>query len=378
MPEAHAKLSPSAAKRWMTCPGSLVLSSGIPSRSSEFAEEGTRAHSLAEMLLHGATCTKGGVVYNGLTYQFEPEMLQHVRVYTDHLDELFDECGVRMVEKRVEVSPECWGTADAIFWNDQTRTLYVRDLKYGAGVGVEVRGNLQLQIYALAALLTLKYPAKTVNVGVVQPRFSHPDGPIRSVDFAAVDLLDFYADLQDAIGRVKKAAASKNAPDWNDTYLHPSDEGCRWCPASPTCPVLKSRAQELAKVTFATGLAYDPISLSRTLDFLPILEAWAKNVREFAYSEAEQGRVCPGYKLVEKRASRKWRDLEAAKAYFGNAPEFYSTPELLSPAQIEKLIEKDERPKLDALTVKESSGHTLVHESDKRESVRIDAKSAFA
>ncbi len=50
---AHARLSPSAAERWMTCPGSVKLSEAIQDRESQYAAEGTAAHELAEHILRG-------------------------------------------------------------------------------------------------------------------------------------------------------------------------------------------------------------------------------------------------------------------------------------------------------------------------------------
>ncbi len=49
----HAKLSPSSAKRWMACPGSVRMESTIPDKGSEFADEGTAAHFLASECLEG-------------------------------------------------------------------------------------------------------------------------------------------------------------------------------------------------------------------------------------------------------------------------------------------------------------------------------------
>ena len=46
---AHAKLSPSAASRWINCPGSVALCATLPKPPSTFyADEGTSAHALAE------------------------------------------------------------------------------------------------------------------------------------------------------------------------------------------------------------------------------------------------------------------------------------------------------------------------------------------
>ncbi len=50
---AHARLSPSAAERWMTCPGSVKLSEGREDKGSAYAAEGTAAHELAEHILRG-------------------------------------------------------------------------------------------------------------------------------------------------------------------------------------------------------------------------------------------------------------------------------------------------------------------------------------
>ena len=46
---AHAKLSPSAASRWLNCPGSVALCATLPTPpSTYYADEGTAAHALAE------------------------------------------------------------------------------------------------------------------------------------------------------------------------------------------------------------------------------------------------------------------------------------------------------------------------------------------
>lgn len=288
------------------------------------------------------------------------------------------------VEQRVKVNDEVYGTADAVVWQPASKHLHIVDLKYGAGVAVEVHGNTQLKIYALATLLTFGYPAQRVTATIVQPRCPHSDGPVRSVTYDVVDLLDFHADLEDAVAVVRDA--SQHAPELlaDAGFLNPSEKGCRWCLAAPKCPKLKSKAQEMAKKVFAKGDAYDPAELAETLDYLPIFEGWIKNVREFAYEEAERGKAIPNWKLVEKRATRKWRDEAAARAALEEAfPDadgdvFFTEPELKSPAAIEKLLPKEQRALLDELCVKESSGHTLVHESDKRPAIKVDAASAFA
>lgn len=388
----HSKLPPSGAERWMTCPGSVVLSDGMPGEDSEYAAEGTRAHAYAErwLLMHFA---QHGAAPSPSTAE-EIEISKHVKIYIDECVALTKVEGAKIfVEKRVAVSNDVYGTADFIVWHPATHTLYVRDFKYGAGIPVDVNRNIQLRIYALAALLTMKLPARTVNIGIVQPRYDHPDGAIRSIDFDAVDLMDLYADVLEAVGRVKEAevetAQAHSPAAWGQVYLKPSEKGCRWCLAAPKCPALKSKAQQLAKQVFATAIPYDPMELARTLDFLPIMEGWIKNVREFAYGEAEKGKEIPDYKLVEKQAVRQWKE-ESAKddispqlvKALGCSPfDIWKPKELIGIGDAEKLAPgknaKERAAVLEPFVKKESSGHTLVHASDKRDPVRIDAKAAF-
>ena len=48
---AHARLAPSASKRWMACPGSIRMTANLPRTTSEYAELGTAAHLLFEMCM---------------------------------------------------------------------------------------------------------------------------------------------------------------------------------------------------------------------------------------------------------------------------------------------------------------------------------------
>ena len=54
MPGPHAQVSPSAAYRWISCPGSVALCKGLPDdEGSVYAMEGTIAHHMAELILTG-------------------------------------------------------------------------------------------------------------------------------------------------------------------------------------------------------------------------------------------------------------------------------------------------------------------------------------
>ena len=51
MPNEHARLSPSAAERWLSCPASVRVIESLPRERSDtvYTREGTAAHALGEL-----------------------------------------------------------------------------------------------------------------------------------------------------------------------------------------------------------------------------------------------------------------------------------------------------------------------------------------
>lgn len=198
----HARISMSGLKRITACPGSVPLSEGLPNKSSPYAEEGTKAHTLAEMWLRGETNIPAE--YLGSAWS---ENLKHVAVYTKHVRDVQvqDQDSILHIEQQVAVSTEIWGTADAVVWLPKFKELHIIDLKFGAGVAVDA-DTPQLKGYALATMLTFdEYTPEKIVATIVQPRCHHPDGPIRSVEYTPLDLLEFYAELQELEARVEAA-----------------------------------------------------------------------------------------------------------------------------------------------------------------------------
>lgn len=379
---AHSKLGASSMSRWSKCPGSVrEAAKAPPGKSSSYAEEGSDAHALAARCLRkvanpgsfiGKTITE-----DGRTFLVDQEMADAVQVYVDAIDAVTDitHATEMKVEKRFDLSAVhagCFGTADAVVWDAANKTLHVFDYKHGAGIPVEVRGNPQLMYYGLGALLASGYPARKVVLTIVQPRCDHPDGPVRSDELDAIDLLDFKTDL-------KSYAVATEAPD---APLVPGDH-CRFCPAAALCPALVRKNQEVARLEFGPTLSYDPAKLKLALDSRETLKAWLKALDEFAYAEAEAGRTPTGYKLVAKRANRKWRDEGELAVYLQGAytasvmREVYEPATLKSPAQMEK-VPGILNGTLDKYAIAESSGHVLVPDSDKRPAVRALARDEFA
>jgi hypothetical protein len=384
---AHSKLGASSMYRWAACPGSVALAATLPpAPTSSYADEGTRAHEIAARVLETGWWTDKD---NPKADDVDDETRTAIIVYLDAVAAAFRPWCKRLIEHRFDLSkvyPGCFGTGDCIVYDPKTGTLYVFDYKHGQGIPVEVVGkdgkpNPQLMYYGLGALMTTDFKVNRVVLTVVQPRCNHPDGPVRSVTIPVMDMLDFAADLV----TYAKATEAPNAP------LN-SGEHCRFCPAAGVCPKLGEVAQKVAKDDFMNQIeaadiagapiegAYDPKRLAETLSQLTTLENYIKAVREFAYSEAQQGRCPPGWKLVDKRASRKWRmddGEERLVSHLQNATMFkkealYDKPSLLTPPALEKILGKRFFSELcEEFVVKESSGTKLVPEWEKGDPVTV-------
>lgn len=373
---AHSPIGASSMERWSTCPGSIRLSKGIKGRESAYALEGTKAHELAATILE---CELAGQPWHDP--DADPEMLEAVMVYVKEV--MSDAKGNKvLIEQRVDLSslhPGLFGTCDNITFVADKKLLRVRDYKHGQGISVEAKGNLQMRFYGLGALLSTKFPCEKVELQIVQPRGSHPEGPIRSEIISSFELLEFADELKTAAERTE----DPNAP------LH-AGEHCRFCPAAGICPEIKNKAQAIAKGEFGVvreGVAaaeIDTRELARTLEWIPILKAYLENVHEFAYNLAQRGVKIPGWKLVAKRPTRKWIDPAKTEKFLADnyhattVRELYESPGLKSVAQVEKILHEHQWEKIVPFISNVSSGEVLVQDSDKRPEIQIlDAKSEF-
>jgi len=166
---AHALLGASKAHRWMRCPGSIALEADLPDISSPHAEEGTRAHELAAIILEAQIpwCPN----------DWDADMIDYVRSYVDYVTR--EAAGHHLlIEQRVDYSdvigvPDSFGTSDAIILAGDTITII--DLKYGMGVRVNAEENEQLMLYALGALETFGVTGNytKAKLVIVQPRLDH-------------------------------------------------------------------------------------------------------------------------------------------------------------------------------------------------------------
>lgn len=410
----HAILGASGAYRWMNCAGSVEASKGVvPSGGSVYALEGNAAHALAEVCLEHVidakelvgnavelsrdgdlvriTSWEGETMFKGArprqlahSFKIDDDMARAVQVFLDDVRDDVAElagAGTRLfIEERLNLEPllgraGMFGTADVVIVQPYG-DLVVNDYKHGKGIVVEVEHNEQAMFYALGALAAHGTEFARVRIKITQPRAEHVDGPVREWVTTPTELL--------AWGQMLLMAAE--ATDKPNAPLHPGS-WCRFCPAKAgmgrdgkpvQCPALKAEIKAVTRYSDnpeAPEGAILPASddyeqISRALTIIPMLDSWAKDVEGLAQRAMERGIVVPGYKLVRKRANRKWIDAAEVERKLKNRSGVKKadthTASLKSPAQIEKLVGKDwvarhaEKPE---------GGLTVATESDKRAAV---------
>jgi len=324
----HAKYSPSASERWIACPGSIRMSEGIDASDSDYAVEGRLAHKLAEDMLKDIVISCDNT-----------EMREAVQQYVDYCRSL--DCDYSLVEQRVDLTPDCFGTAD--FIGVSGNILHIVDLKYGKGI--RVNAGSQLKLYAIGALnmLDMIYDINIIKLHIVQPRLDHID----VIEFNNVS--EFKEQLQNA---------------FNSYEVVPGDH-CRWCCAGATCSARAQLNLSLAQNEFAA----ESMTLAQIAELLPKLDgitAWIKSVKEYALQQALSGKDIPGHKIVTGRSVSKWNDDAGNILQTLPGAENFFRMEIIGITEARKYIDKETMTKL---TYKPLGKPTLVPESDKREKI---------
>lgn len=358
----HSKIvGGSTAKRVIACPGSVALVDTVPPKpSSSYADEGTLLHDMIASILDADNqldpYSLVGKTYGSAVLtedMVEDKLMPALRA----LDEIDPE-GIMTyaVESRVgfgDFLPDVFGFTD--FLGRLRNRAIVLDWKFGDGVAVEAEENEQGLFYTAAAKRTPETAWVFKDVTEVEIIIVQPPHIKRWVtDIARVDAFE------------KELAAAVKIAKRPDAPLASGDH-CKWCAAKPVCPIMTGAVDRALKVKLE---ALPVEQIAHYLEQAPLIEGFIKDLQQLAHGLLEEGQKVPGWKLVNKRATRQWTNEDKAVAFLTSAGvEAWAEPKPLSPAQAEKVLKKAKIELPADLVVAVSTGSTLAPENDPRPAV---------
>jgi len=314
---AHALLSASGSKRWLSCTPSARLEATLPdpkrsTKGIDFSAEGTLAHSLAEIRLRQYfnqigyeeyeaeyEAIKNNEIYQTYTPDERNDFEANVDNYVLYVRSQIGEGDTPLFEQRVDFSdwvPDGFGTADVVILSKHS--IRVIDLKFGKGVPVDAKDNTQLRLYALGAYAKFKeeYPdIKEVTYTIHQPRLDSISSDGTTIT-KLVDWANYFVKP-----KAKKA--------WSGAGEFLPGEWCQFCKAKAQCRARSDFNSDLAKLEFQTPALLSEEEFSEVLTKAQDLRTWVNDVEEYALTRAvEQEVIPPGFKLSTTSTHRKISD----------------------------------------------------------------------
>ena len=313
MPDKHALLSASSSHRWLNCPPSARLCENYDDKGSDFAAEGTDAHTLCEYKLKKALGIPAKNPTDNLSW-YSAEMEDCANGYAAFVTELVEDAKkscpdpVVLIEQRLDYSKyvaEGFGTGDCVIIADGT--LHIVDYKHGRGVLVEADENPQMKLYALGALELFDciYDISTVSMTIYQPRRSN-------VSTFTVPKEELYNWADNVLIPVAELAFEGGGE-------YRCGEWCQFCKAKADCRKRAEANLELAKYEFRQPPLLTDEEVEEILGKLDGLTSWANDIRDYALRAAISGKKWTGFKLVEGRSNRRYTDENAVIAAVQNA-----------------------------------------------------------
>ncbi|GIP38330.1 hypothetical protein J31TS4_16100 [Paenibacillus sp. J31TS4] len=352
-------------------------------KTSVFAEEGTAAHELAELMLQYQL---GELPEEDFTAKlqelqkgphYSEAMYDYLEQYTTVVMERVNEARARtpdaqvLLEQRLDFSewvPEGFGTGDVVIIADGI--LDVIDLKYGKGVPVSAEGNTQMRLYALGAIsqFGILYEFDRIRMTIIQPRLDSV-----STDDMQVDELLRWAD------EVVRPGAELAATGRGKTV---AGDHCTFCKAESHCRARAFYALDLEKYNRRDSDLLNSEEIADVLERVGPLVAWAQKVEKYALDQAlNHGVHFPRWKVVEGISRRQYSDREAVAQTLilegFEESQIYAPQEILKIGDMEKTLGKKRFAELlGSYIIKPAGKPVLVPESDKRPELSSAASAA--
>ena len=362
MPGAkHAILSPSASHIWLRCTRAPRMCEDLPDQQTDYARQGTQAHSLCQYKLEkalGYDVRDPREELDLLDEEMESCSDDYVQFVMQLLSEMRQTCSdpVILIEQRLDFSewvPEGFGYGDCILVADGA--MHVIDFKYGEGVLVDARDNSQMMCYALGAinLLDNLYDINSVSMTIFQPRREN-------VSTWTQDKFELFG-WADSVLKPAANLAYKG----EGTFC--AGEHCRFCRARATCRARAEYNLELARYDFAMPDTLEDDEISAILSKIDSLTSWVADIREYALTQALSGKHFEGFKVVNGRSVRRYTsETDVAKAVTDAGFDPYERSILGITAMTKLLGKRRFEEILGQFVIKAPGKPTLVPESDKR------------
>lgn len=348
----HAVLAPSAAHRWVNCPGSVKAAEQYPSTDSDASREGTAAHELAaELVARYARAVpakwadwEGKVADNGVP--LTEEMFEAALIYAEDVQatmreaKVFGGDGLR-IEQPVtipRVHDLNFGTPDCSIWDASTGRLTVWDFKYGRKA-VEARKNWQMIEYAIGLLdeitgsNALMAEGITVDMRIIQPRAYHPNGLCRGWKVNGADLRGYCNQLKLAADLSQQEEPPAKAGEW-----------CKYCPGGAACLTLQQETAGIAdRVETLQLIDLSPQDTATELRYLQRAQDLVKErltaLEAQALEQIRSGTDVPGYAIGHGRGSTVWGKSDAEVIALGDlmGVQLRKPEEAITPKQALKL-----------------------------------------
>ena len=364
---SHALLSASSSKRWLNCPPSARLCAEIEDTTSEYAKEGTDAHTLCEYKVKTMLGIEMQDPTETLVY-YNEEMERCANDYAcyimDGLEVIKNYCKdpLVLIEQKLDFSryvPEGFGTGDCVIVAD--KTLYIFDFKYGKGVEVESENNPQMMCYAVGALELFDslYDIENVCMIIFQPR-------IENISVSNMNVTELYNWAENTLKPIAELA-------YEGKGEFKAGDHCQFCKIKATCRKRAEYNMELAKYDFEEPAELTDEEISSILIKSNDLVSWVSDVKEYALNQAIQGKNYPILKLVEGRSNRKYLNEEEVAIAVTNAGYDPYEKKLLGITSMTNLLGRTKfNDLLGSLIYKPPGKPTLVLESDKRPTMQIN------
>ncbi len=365
-------LNASAAGCWSSCTAQphyvQANAHRIPPQNTEFSVEGTNAHTVVECLFKGLP----------LPAFATPEMVKHATNFVDYCSQFESDWSYSELNVKLFYMTERNGYVDWCSFSPDV--IDIADYKYGQGVSVSAKENLQMAIYARSAILLKKIsvrPDTKIRLHIYQPRVRQ--GERISVWEITYSELEQFTDDR-VLG---PATLIQNK---GETVFAPGEKTCQFCPAKTFCtaraewklkgtplePVLRGEPPQLPPIASISDDALAKIITNKS-----DIVSWLNGIEKYGIQMAASGKALPGTKIVaSKGGHRSWSDPMEAKIMFLDLVEKGKITKdqvieekLITPKQAEEFefdFEKEQWKEVQALVFKPKGKPVLAPLDDPR------------